>query len=74
MPVNTGWVGAVGAKTTEFSGLRVSAKYIHSAHAFLGHLIFLMGMIKVSRCFGLKILILKHPWKSEIRPLEPILG
>ena len=58
-------------------GLRVSAKYIHSAHAFfafLGHLIFLMGMIKVSRCFGLKILILNHTRKSEIRPLEPILG
>ena len=46
-------------------GLRVSAKYIHSAHAFfafLGNLIFLMGMIKVSRCFGLEILILNHPW------------
>ena len=42
--------------------------------AFLGHLIFLMGMIKVSRCFGLEILILNHPWKNEIRPLEPILG
>ena len=58
-------------------GLRVSAKYIHSAHAFfafLGHLIFLMGMIKVSRCFGLEILILNHTRKSEIRPLEPILG
>ena len=53
-------------------GLRVSAKYIHSA--FLGHLIFLMGMIKVSRCFGLEILILKHPRKSKIRPLEQILG
>ena len=42
--------------------------------AFLGHLILLMGMIKVSRCFGLEILILKHTRKSEIQPLEPILG
>ena len=66
MPVNTaGWVGAVGAKKTASSsfGLWVSAKYIHFAHAvfaFLGHFIFLMGILKVPRWFGLKILILKH--------------
>ena len=45
-------------------GLWVSAKYIHSAHtffAFLGHFRFLMGIIKVSRWIGLKILHLKHP-------------
>ena len=29
--------------------------------AFSGHLRFLMGIIKVSRWFGLEILIIKHP-------------
>ena len=42
--------------------------------AFLGHSWFLMGINKMSRWFELKILILNHPWKSEIRPLEQILG
>ena len=30
--------------------------------------IFLMGMIKVSRCFGLEILIKKHPRKVKSDP------
>ena len=42
--------------------------------AFLRHFRFLMGILKVPRWFGLKILILKHLWKSKIRPLEQILG
>ena len=33
-----------------------------------------MGIIKVPKCFGHEILILNHPWKSRIRPLEQILG
>ena len=58
-------------------GLRVSAKYLHSAHAFsmfLRHFRYLMGIIKVPRWFRHKILNRKHPWKSKIRPLEQILG
>ena len=42
--------------------------------ALLRHFRFLMGMIQVSRWIGLEILILKHPWKSKIGPLEQILG
>ena len=58
-------------------GLHVSAKYLHSAHAFsafLRHFRYLMGIIKVLRWFEHKILVLKHPWKSKIGLLEQILG
>ena len=37
-----------------------------------GHLIFRIGMFKVSRWNGLEILIPKHLWKSIIGPLEQI--
>ena len=37
-----------------------------------GHLIFWMGMFKVSRWNGLEILIPKHLWKSIIGPLGQI--
>ena len=40
--------------------------------AFLGHLLFWMGMFKVFRWNGLEILILKHMWKSIMGPLEQI--
>ena len=42
----------------------------HAFLAFLGHLLFSMGNIKVARWNGLKILIPKHMWKSKIRLLE----
>ena len=42
--------------------------------AFLRHFRFLMSIIKVPRWFEHEILILKHPWKSKIQPLEQILG
>ena len=45
-------------------GLLVSAKYLHSVHAFsavLRHFRYLMGIIKVLRWFEHKILVLKHP-------------
>ena len=59
-------------------GLWVSVKYIHDfTHVFSAnsrHFRFSMGIIKVPRWFGHKILILKHPWKSKIWPLEQSLG
>ena len=72
---NLVWFGLV-AKNIENLDPQSSEIYcpFQRFFAFFGHLIFLMGMIKVSRCFGLEILILKHTRKSEIRPLEPILG
>ena len=45
---------------------------VMTAHAFLVFLIFWMGMFKVFRWNGLKILIPKHLWKSIIGPLEQI--
>ena len=44
----------------------------HAFSAFLGHLIFRMGMFKMFRWNGLEILIPKHLWKSIIAPLEQI--
>ena len=41
---------------------------------FFTHFRYFMGTMKVPRWFGHKILILKHPWKSKVRPLEQILG
>ena len=55
-------------------GLTVSSLRWQPQAAFLIHFKFLMGIIKVPRWFGDKILILKHPWKSKIRPMEQILG
>ena len=46
----------------------------HAFLAFLGHLWFSMGNIKVARWNGLKILIPKHMWKSKIGLLEQIWG
>ena len=42
----------------------------HAFLAFLGLLIFWIGMFKVSRWNGLEILNPKHMWKSQIRLLE----
>ena len=42
----------------------------HAFLAFLGLLIFWMGMFKVSRWNGLEILNPKHMWKSQIQLLE----
>ena len=47
---------------------------LHAFYAFLRHFRYLMVIIKVPRWFGQEILILKHPWKSKIRPLKHILG
>ena len=44
----------------------------HAFLAFLGHLLFWMGMFKVFRWNGLEILIPKHMRKSQIGPLEEI--
>ena len=46
----------------------------HAFLAFLGHLWFAMGNIKVARWNGLEILIPKHMWKSKIGLLEQIWG
>ena len=42
--------------------------------AFLRHFLFWMGIVKVVRWIGLKILIPKLMRKSQIRHLEQILG
>ena len=44
----------------------------HAFLAFLGHLLFWMGMFKVFRWNGLEILIPEYMWKSIIGPLEQI--
>ena len=49
-------------------------KKTHAFLAFLGHLWFSMGNIKMARWNGLKILIPKHMWKSKIGLLEQIWG
>ena len=46
----------------------------HAFLAFLGHFKFWMGFWHVLRCKGLKILNLKHMWKSLIEPQPPILA
>ena len=42
--------------------------------AFLSHFRFWKGICKVASWIGLEILVPKHPWKSKIRPLQPILA
>ena len=43
---------------------------LHAFFCFLTQLRFRMGMVWMSRWNGLKILILKHMWKSKIRLIE----
>ena len=49
-------------------------KKTHAFLAFLGHLWFSMGNIKMARWNGLKILIPKHMWKTKIELQEQIWG
>ena len=44
------------------------------ARAILSHLRFWKGICKVASWIGLEILIPKHPWKSKIGLLQPILA
>ena len=44
------------------------------ARAILSHLRFWKGICKVASWIGLEILIPKHPWKSQIGLLQPILA
>ena len=52
------------------SSLRKAGIKIMSAHAFLGQLRYWMDIFWIAIWNGLEILILKHMWKSKIRPLE----
>ena len=42
--------------------------------AFFSHFRFWKGICKVASWIGLEILVPKHPWKSKIGPLQPILA
>ena len=68
------WASFFHSRDKTVGEYHLEAKHFpsHAFLAFLGHLLFWMGMIKVFRWNGLEILILKHMWKYIIGPLEQI--
>ena len=59
--------------TSESPKLQIMGLFSSQYLAFLSHFRFWKGICKVARWIGLEILVPKHPWKSKIEPLQPIL-